>query len=152
MKRCPACGCDIAGHDKPRSLPQLRRFFAMIRAAFHHWPESCEQQFSSADDLRKYLTMRAGWRDIAARIPLVGVNVEVTKMIVSQAFKAAGTHAWPVVHKSELIIWVPRSISFHSMGPHEFGQLSDAVVTVIKDMTGLDAEILMKEHDHNIEL
>lgn len=145
MKRCACCGCDITDNDKPRSLPQLKRFFAMIRAAFLHWPETSEQQFSSDEELRKYLTMRAGWRDVAARIPLVGVNLDITKMIVAQAFKAAGTHAWPVIHKSELVIWVPRSIAFHSMGPKEFGQLSDAVATVIKDMTGLDIDQAMKE-------
>lgn len=148
MKRCPCCGCDITGNDKPRSLPQLRRFFAMIRSAYHHWPETSEQQFSSDEGLRKYLTMRAGWRDVAARIPLVGVNTDITKMIVTQAFKAAGTHAWPVIHKSELVIWVPRSISFHSMGPLEFGQLSDAVAVVIKDMTGLDVEQAMRETEN----
>ncbi len=145
MRRCACCGCDISGNDKPRSLPQLRRFFAMIRAAYHHWPETSEKQFSSDEELRKHLTMRAGWRDVAARIPLVGVNSDITKMIVAQAFKAAGTHAWPVVHKSELVIWVPRSIAFHSMGPQEFGQLSDAVAVVIKDMTGLDVEQMLRE-------
>lgn len=148
MKHCPSCGCDITGNDKPRSLPQLRRFFGMIRATYHHWPETCEQQFGSDEELRKHLTMRAGWRDIAARIPLVGVQPDITKMIVRQAFAAAGTHAWPVVHRNELVIWVPRSIAFHNMGPQEFGQLSDAVAVVIKDMTGLDAETLLREAEH----
>lgn len=46
------------------------------------------------------------------------------------------------------MIWVPRSIAFHKMGPQEFCQLSDAVSHVITDMTGLDVETLMKEHDH----
>lgn len=145
MKACPSCGSDISGNDKPRSLPQLRRYFSMIRSAYHHWPETSDVQFSSEDECRKHLQMRAGWRDVAARIPLVGVNLDITKMIVSQAFKAAGTHAWPVIHKSELVIWVPRSIAFHSMGPQEFGQLSDAVAVVIKDMTGLDVEQMLRE-------
>lgn len=148
MKKCACCGCDVDGNDKPRSLPQLRRFFALIRAAHHHWPETCEHQFSSDEELRKYLTMAAGWRDVAARIPLVGVPADLTKMIVRQAFAAAGTHAWPVIHHGELVIWVPRSIAFHSMGPAEFSQLSDAVAVVIKDLTGLDAETLMRETDH----
>ena len=90
--------------------------------------------------------MRAGWRDVGARIPLVGVNPEAAKMLVAAAIAGAKAHAWPVVHRSELIVWIPRSISFHSMGPQEFGQLSDAVSVVIKDMTGHDVETLMKEH------
>lgn len=147
-RHCPCCGCDISGNEKPRSLPQLKRFFAMIRAAYHHWPETCEQQFTSDEELRKHLTMRAGWRDVAARIPLVGVSPELAKLIVRQAFAAAHTHAWPVIHKGELVIWMPRSIAFHAMGPKEFGQLSDAVAVVIRDMTGMDAETLMKETEN----
>ena len=145
MKRCVCCGCDITGNDKPRSLPQLRRYFAMIRAAFHHWPETSEVQFSSEDEARKWLTMRAGWREVGARIPLVGVKPEAAKMLVAAAISGAKAHAWPVVHKNELIVWIPRSIAFHSMGPQEFGQLSDAVAVVIKDMTGMDSEVLMRE-------
>ena len=148
MKTCPSCGCDITGNDKPRSLPQLRRYFALIRAAFHHWPETAEVQFASEEECRKHLQMRAGWRDVGARIPLVGVNQEAAKMLASAAIAGAKAHAWPVVHKGELIVWIPRSISFHSMGPQEFGQLSDAVSAVIKDMTGMDADQMMREAEH----
>lgn len=147
MKTCPHCGSSMDANDKPRSLPQLRRYFALIRAAFHHWPETAEMQFASEDEFRKHMQMRAGWREIGARIPLLGANPEVIKMIVRQAIAGAGAHAWPVVHKNELVIWIPRSIAFHNMGPQEFGQLSDAVAVVIKDVTGHDVETLMKETD-----
>lgn len=147
MKTCACCGCDVTGNDKPRSLPQLRRYFAMIRAAYHHWPETSEVQFSTEDECRKHLQMRAGWRDVGARIPLIGVKPEAAKMLVAAAIAGAKAHAWPVVHNGELIVWIPRSISFHSMGPQEFGQLSDAVGVVIKDMTGIDAETLMRESE-----
>lgn len=148
MKTCPSCGCDITGNDKPRSLPQLRRYFSMIRAAYHHWPETSDVTFSSEEECRKHLQMRAGWREVGARIPLVGVKPEAAKMLAAAAIAGAKAHAWPVVHKSELIVWIPRSIAFHSMGPQEFGQLSDAVSVVIQDMTGMDAETLMRESEN----
>lgn len=148
MKHCPSCGCDITGNDKPRSLPQMRRYYAMIRAAYSHWPETSDVQFSSDEECRKHLQMRAGWRDVGARIPLVGVNPEAAKMLVSAAIAGAKAHAWPVVYRSELVVWIPRSIAFHAMGPQEFGQLSDAVAVVIRDMTGLDAETLLREAEH----
>lgn len=147
MKRCPCCGCDVTGNEKPRSLPQLKRYFAMVRAAFHHWPATSEIQFAGDEECRKHLQMRAGWREVGARIPLCGVNPELTKMVVQQALSGAKAHAWPVVHNTELIIWIPRSISFHAMGPQEFGQLSDAVAVVIHDMTGLDVDQMMHEHE-----
>ena len=148
MKTCPHCGSSMDANDKPRSLPQMRRFFGIIRAAFHHWPETAEVQFANEEEARKWLTMRAGWRDVGARIPLVGVKPEAAKMLAAAAIAGAKAHAWPVVHKSELIVWIPRSIAFHSMGPQEFGQLSDAVSDVIKDMTGMDAETLMRESEN----
>ena len=147
MKTCPSCGCDITGNDKPRSLPQLRRYFSMIRAAYHHWPETSDVTFSSEEECRKHLQMRAGWREVGARIPLVGVKPEAAKMLAAAAIAGAKAHAWPVVHKSELIVWIPRSIAFHSMGPQEFGQLSDAVSVVIQDMTGHDVEAMMRESE-----
>ena len=148
MKTCPHCGSSMDANDKPRSLPQMRRFFGIIRAAFHHWPETAEVQFANEEEARKWLTMRAGWRDVGARIPLVGVKPEAAKMLAAAAIAGAKAHAWPVVHKSELIVWIPRSIAFHSMGPQEFGQLSDAVSVVIKDMTGMDAEQMMRESEN----
>ncbi len=147
MKTCPHCGCSHDAQERPRSVRQLRRYHAMIRAAYAHWPETAEVQFSGEEECRKYLQMRAGWREVGARIPLVGVKPETAKMLAAAAIAGAKAHAWPVIHERELIVWVPRSIKFASMGPQEFGQLSDAVAVVIKDMTGMDAETLMKEHE-----
>lgn len=147
MKTCPHCGCSHDAQDRPRSVPQLRRYFAMIRAAYAHWPETADVQFSSEEECRKHVQMRAGWREVGARIPLVGVKPETAKMLAAAAIAGAKAHAWPVIHERELIVWVPRSIKFASMGPQEFGQLSDAVSVVIKDMTGMDAETLLKEHE-----
>ena len=48
MSSCPQCGCDIEPAGKARSLPQLRRYFALIRAAYHHWPDSHPVQFADA--------------------------------------------------------------------------------------------------------
>lgn len=85
MKTCPHCGSASDANEKPRSLPQLRRYFAMIRSAFHHWPETAQIQFASEEECRKHLQMQAGWREIGARIPLFGANPDVIKMIVRQS-------------------------------------------------------------------
>lgn len=143
---CPHCGCSIEKPGgKPRSWQQLKRYFAMVRSAFSHWPETADRQFASEEELRKFLQMSAGWRDVGARIPLIGLNVERAKMLAEAAIRASGSYAMPVVHKGELIVWVPRSIAFHSMGPAEFGQLSDAVAAVIRQETGMDPDQMLKE-------
>lgn len=142
---CSHCGCEATSTGKARSVPQMRRYFAMIRAAFHHWPETCDVQFSTEEECRKYLQMKAGWRDIGARVPLVGVNKDRARMIAEAAIRGAGSYAMPIVHKNELIVFVPRSISFQKMGPQEFSALSDAVSQAVFDMTGIDANELLRQ-------
>lgn len=143
--RCKCCGSDTEHPEKVRSLPQLRRYFALIRSAYHHWPETSDRQFASEEECRKWLQMAAGWRDVGARIPLVGITAERAKLLAEAAIRGAGSYATPVVHKGELVVWVPRSISFASMGPQEFGQLSDAVSAVIEQETGHRADELIRE-------
>lgn len=148
MKHCPYCESalpDPAKVSTPRSLNQHRRFFGLVRAAHFHWPETHPMQFTSEQDLRKWLTAKAGWRDIAARIPITSMNPDRLKWIAEAAFKAAGADAFPQVHKGELIIWVPRSIRFDRMPHLEFCTLSDAVEHVIHQETGLRADDLLKE-------
>ena len=48
---------------KSRSTPQHRRYFALIKAAFKHWPESHDIQFGSAEGLRDYLQAQCWVRD-----------------------------------------------------------------------------------------
>jgi len=144
---CPCCDTkfDPVKGGKPRSYDAHKRYFALVRAAFLHWPEGNPVQFSSETECRKWLQMRSGWRDIAARIPISGLNPERLKVFAEAAFKAAGAHAVPVVHKGELVIWVPRSIKYDTMPHLEFCALSDAVETTIEQETGIKVEQLLAE-------
>lgn len=48
MTRCPRCGA-----EQGRSSPQLRRYFAMINAVYHHIPEKHILKPASEEHLRK---------------------------------------------------------------------------------------------------
>ena len=146
---CKVCGCDTSGprSGAPRSLEQLRRYFAVIRAAFAHWPDTNERQFSSEEELRAYVQMKAGYREIAAKIPLAGVNRQRALMLVEASIRAAGSYAVPVLHNDELVIFKPRSISFAKLGHTDFCRLNDAVATVIEQEIGVPVETLLKEHE-----
>lgn len=145
---CPVCGHSDEGRNRgaPRSLDQLKRYFAVIRAAFHHWPETAARQFSNEEELRAWAQMKAGYRDIAARIPLVGMNRDRALMLVEAAIRAAGSYAMPILHRDELVIFKPRSISFAKLGHSEFCKLNDAVEAVIDQEIGIPVETLLKEH------
>lgn len=145
--QCPSCSStfDLAKATKPRSVEQNRRFWAVMHAAFHHWPELHEHQFSTMNDLRHWLTMKAGWREEVARIPIAGMKIEQAKMIAEAAIRAAGGNAWPVAHKGSLVIFKPKSIAFMKMPHLEFCALNDAVDAVIKSEMQITADELLEQ-------
>jgi hypothetical protein len=143
---CPHCGCDVGPAGKSvRSVPQLRRYFAMIKAAFHHWPETADRQFASADELRAYLQMKAGHREIGATIPLTGMNKDRAVFLAEAAIRAAGSYALPILHGDTLVIFKPKSIAFSKLSHTEFCRLSDDVSDVIFNETGQRGEQLLME-------
>ncbi len=144
---CPHCGYEIEAGDKKRSVPHLRRYFALVRAAYHHWPETHDTQFSDETECRKWLQMKAGHREIGARIPLVGLNKDRAVALVEAAIRAAGSYAVPVMHGGDLVVFVPRSIAFGKLSHLAACALFDGVADVIRSETGMDAGTLLKEHE-----
>lgn len=128
-------------------MPQIRRYFAMIKAAFHHWPESHETQFASEEEARKWLQMKAGHREIGARIPLVGLNKDKAVALVEAAIRASGSYAVPVMHGGDLVVFVPKSIAFGKLSHLAACTLFDDVAAVIENEIGVPADRLMKEHE-----
>lgn len=143
---CPVC--DFAADafsGKPRSIDQHRRFFGLMRALLHHWPETHPRQFADEHELRTWLTMKAGHREIAAQIPLAGVPREKVAVIVEAALRAAGSYALPIVHHNDLVVFKPKSIAFSKLSHLDFCALSDAVDAVIRQETGLDPDQVLRE-------
>jgi hypothetical protein len=140
---CPTCGHESKG--PPRSIDQHRRFFGMMRAAYMHWPESHEHQFASEDELRKWVQMKAGHREVAARIPLTGIRKEQAVILAEASIRAAGAYAVPVIHGTELVIWKPRSIAFHNLGHKAFCELNNAVDEVLQVEIGMSGDQLLQE-------
>lgn len=143
---CPCCEFRFTPNGKTsRSVPQHRRIFGLIRAAHFHWPEMHDLQFKDEISLRKWLVMKAGWRDIASETDIGAMPAGMVIGIAKAALAAAGGHAVPVVHKGKLIIWVPRSIAFDKLDHLEACKLFDAIAVVIEQETGLKAEQLLTE-------
>jgi len=147
MRDCPHCGCELAPSSggKPRSVEQIRRYFAIIKAAFFHWPEDNERQFANSEELRAYLQMKAGAREIGAQIPLTGLPKERAMMLAEAAIRGAGSYAMPVIHGDTLVVFRPKSISFAKMAHADFCRLSDAVCDVIRAETGHDPDELLRQ-------
>ena len=145
MTTCVHCGCDVETPSKRRSVEQLRRYFAMIRAAFVHWPESHEWQFANAEELRSFLQIKAGYRVVGANIPLVGLNKDKALMLVAASIRGAGSFAIPTFYDNSIVVFKPKSIAFHKMGPAEFCALNDSVSVVIEQETGTPAAEFLRQ-------
>ena len=147
MTTCNVCGSKVQPlNGKPRSYDQHKRFFAMCKAAFDHWPEQHAEQFSDATDCRKYLTMKAGWRDIASKINLTGIREDKAILLATAVLSGLpkNCYARPVLHNGQLIVWVPKSIAYDKMPHLEMCALSDAVAEVIEAETGMKIEDMMQ--------
>jgi len=58
---CPHCGAEFEPPKKTaRSYPQLKRFHALMRAAYFHWPDDHEFKPRSKEHLRYWLEKEAG--------------------------------------------------------------------------------------------
>lgn len=120
----------------------------MIRKVYHSWPENHEHAFSSSEELRAYLQMKAGHKEMVADIPLSGVPKERVKIIVEAAIRATGSYAFPVVHRERLIIFKPKSIAFDRLSHAQAVGLFNEVEAVIKAEAGIDPEQLMQSEEH----
>lgn len=143
---CPECGAVFA-HDgkKPRSLEQLRRYFAVMKAALYHWPETHERQFANTDELRAYLQMKAGHREVGAQIPLSGMSKERATLLAEAAIRGAGSYAMPIIHGDTLVIFKPKSIAFHKLSHQAFCALNSDIDAIVESEIGIHPDRLLKE-------
>lgn len=148
--RCPACDYEWHDNGKPRSLEQHRRFFGIVRAAFQHWPDQHEQTFSTEDECRAWLIMKAGWRETVLRMPMQGVKPDLAALIATTALRSAGSNAVAVAHKGQLCVLKPKSVKWSSMKHMEFVALNQAVEDVIKDVFGITGDELLEQSKGNI--
>lgn len=158
-EHCPHCGGVLETHKKVRSLPDHRRFFALIRAAFEQWPLNHEFQPLSAEHLRAWLLCKVRYH----QIEMIDVGTDIfdgldadTKALVDFVVRSAvhrsieaatreSGFAFDKPYGSGIAIFRPKSIDFESMDQKDFGELRQAVEEVIESIIGVDAEKLLRE-------
>lgn len=146
---CSHCGCsnESTGQGKPRSVPQHRRYFKMIHAAYVHWPEADlrEHGLENEEDFRKFLQMKAGHREIGSRVELPDdMNKEHALFLAESAIRATGAYAVPVLHNSTLVVFRPRSIAFDKLSHLEACALFDSVALHIEQTLECPVDQLLK--------
>jgi hypothetical protein len=148
-RKCPHCDCPI-DFENPRSTPQLRRYFGMIRAFHTHWPEAHPEQFDDCDNFRYWLQMKTSpqYRYEKARIPLNGVPENTALLMVRAGMMANEGFAYPKVYNGCVVIWKPKSIAYEKMPHADFCKLSDEIAVTFEAETGLNAKDVFKETEN----
>ncbi len=147
---CPECGFVLGGD---RSLPDLRRFFAMLRAAHMHMPESHRLASSNLEEFRARLLIEAGHAHVAkVEIPSSyaesATDRDHFRAAVDGAFRASdGRSCYRElrVRDAALEIARPRSISIPASRQREFNDVRDAVEQIIELALGMPVEKLLRE-------
>ena len=143
--KCPHCLCDLDPiKGKPRSLDQLRRFFAVLRSMYFHWPESAKFQPHGEEHLRKWVLCQAGHRRVVKTLTLPGANnpgrLEAMQKFADELLDMGNRFGrWK---GATLAVYEAKSIAFDKLGQAEFNRLNDEVEAVYKAEADLDAETL----------
>lgn len=146
---CPECG-SIFHHTphptgKPRSPEQHRRFFLMFKLAFAAWPETAKQ-FLNAEDMRYWFTMKVGYREVRKRIPLTGLNKQQAMWFARRIIEDGPDYQVPQLEGNEVVIYVPKSVSFLKMGHLEFNALNTAIQDALEEIGGIKIDQLIDDY------
>lgn len=157
MTHCPHCGCDLpttggAGDgQRTRSNPQLRRFFSVIKAAFHHWPESHDFRPESPEHLRKFLLCGAGYSE-HTDIPVEWAEdqpgvTKLTALAIEAAIRAADGYAFvrPAKHGGRVRVYKAKSIAYHKLSHADACRLFADIDLIIKAELGVEPDELLKQ-------
>ena len=141
---CEHCGgFPTPRKGQPRSVPQHKRFFALIKAAHFHWPETHKFQPVSEDHLRKWLTAKAGHRTVQT-IETAGMQTEQMVAAIAAQVTRAGPWAVNVSAGTRFYSIIPDSIDFDTLPHMKACALFDAVSEIIEVETGIRCDDMIK--------
>lgn len=145
---CPECGSVFPVNSKhKRSSPQHRRFFAVCRAAYIHWPE-LDQDFRprNEDHLRYWLTAEAGKFTVTKTVRFESVD-PVKGYWVMRALldNCEDDRMFLELDGDVLIQKRALSVAHDAMDQKEFNELQDAVEALLQERFGFSVEKLLIE-------
>lgn len=141
---CPHCGCDT-GKPPPRklrSVPQHRRAFAMIRAAYDHWPETHQFRPESEEHLRAWLICKASYHTVQT-IDLDATEPAAAVVMIAAAYAQAGRWHFTKTSGTRLHVFAPKSMAFDQMPHHQACTLFDDIAEMIEAETDLRIDDIM---------
>lgn len=143
---CVHCGAEFEPPKKAqRSYPQLKRFFALMRAAFNHWPEKHDFQPRSVEHLRYWLEVQAGHCEIVKTIRCETVDPAQLTAVLTAVLKASDDDTLFIeASGAQVIVKKAISVSYAALAHMSACALFNQIDDVLK-ANGFDPDKLISE-------
>lgn len=123
-----------------RSAASHRQYFAAVNEGWHSLPEHLADRFPTADHLRRWCLIRAGYSDSHSIV----CSSAAEARRVSAFIGPIDEFSVVTVQGSTVTRFTARSQSMRAMGKQEFEASKRAVLDYIAGMIGVDADALAK--------
>jgi hypothetical protein len=133
--------------DEPRSVDQHRRFFGLVRALYHHWPEAQDFQPDNEEHLRAFLLVKAKHRSIKEFYPETkGVAADFAKMLPIVAAMMLHRYCWAWAEGDAVKVAAPESLAFDKLPHKKACQVLNDVEDYVRNI-GMDPNEVLKQHE-----
>lgn len=121
-----------------RSQASHAHFFACVADVWQNLPEAEAERFSTAEHLRKWCLIKAGYRD--ERTIVASSKAEAQR--IAAFIKPMDEFAIVTVSEATVVVYTAKSQSLKAMGKREFQASKDAVLQIAAEMIGAQPDQL----------
>ena len=121
-----------------RSANSHRHYFSAINEGWSQLPEHMAERFPTPDHLRRWLLIRAGFRD--ERTIVLASKAEAVR--VASFIRPLDTYAVIVPREATVVVMTAKSQSYKAMGAREFAASKQAVLDELAAMIGVERRAL----------
>lgn len=132
----------LAAHEE-RSSATHRHYFALINEAWQSLPEGMADRFPTADHLRKWALIKAGYRDERSVVCASKAEAQRVKAFV----RPIDDYAVVVASEAVVIVYTAKSQSMKAMGKAEFQASKVAVLDTIASLIDVTPETLTRQQE-----
>lgn len=119
--------------QEPRSAASHSHYFAALTEAWRNLPEDQAERFPTVEHFRKWLLIRAGYRD--ERTHACASKAEALRF--SAFIKPIDEFAVVIAKEAVVSVYTAKSQSARAMGKKEFQESKDAVLSLAAEMIGV---------------
>lgn len=129
----------MAPHED-RSSSSHNHYFASVTEAWRNLPEAVAEHFPTAEHLRKYALIKAGYADHRS----IALNSKAEAQRVASFVKPVDEFSIVTVHEATVTIYTAQSQSRRAMGNKTFQDSKRKVLDIVSAMIAVPAQTLVE--------